>query len=93
MGCKSRFVRDSADRIQWRRIPTDGIDNDWTPRNMGADMSRRLRPQADTAGIGTRKPCFDPGRGRSALAPLSGCKRDYSDFTTGGIGLTASTTG
>ena len=43
-----------------------------------ADMSRRLRPQADTAGIGTRKLFFDPGRGRRTLAPLSECKKDYS---------------
>ena len=58
-----------------------------------ADMSRRFRPQADTAGIETRKLFFDPGRGRRALAPLSGCNRDYSISLTGGIGLTASTTG
>ena len=58
-----------------------------------ADISRRLRPQADTAGIGMRKLFFDPGRGRRLLAPLSGCKRELFDFVTGGIGLTASTTG
>ena len=58
-----------------------------------ADISRRLRPQADTAGIGTRKLFFDPGRGRRALAPLSGLQQGLFDFTTGGIGLTASTTG
>ena len=58
-----------------------------------ADISRRLRPQADTAGIGTRKLFFDPGRGRRAPGTPIGVQKGLFDFVTGGIGLTASTTG
>ena len=58
-----------------------------------AGMSRRLRPQADTAGIGTRKLFFDPGRGSQSAGTPTGVQRDYSIFVTGGISLTASTTG
>ena len=58
-----------------------------------ADISRRLRPQADTAGIGTRKLFFDPGRGRRGAGTPIGVQNGLFDFVTGGIGLTASTTG
>ena len=57
-----------------------------------ADMSRRFRPQAGTAGIGTRKVFFDPGRVADAGTPI-GVQKGLFDFVTGGIGLTASTTG
>ena len=56
-----------------------------------ADISRRLRPQADTAGIGTRKSASTPV-GVAEGTPI-GVQKGFFDFVTGGIGLTASTTG
>jgi hypothetical protein len=39
-----------------------------------------------------KKP-FDPGRGRSVVAPLPGCEGRSSATLTGGVGLAAETTG